>query len=161
MLCKIRFPNPPKKRAVRARERRKEGVGGIPTRPSQAPPPCSFRAEDRKKGAFLKGTFFAGGASASERRRGGASEVRVRIFVKKSSNFGQKTPPFFTFADFGGFSLGASRLGMEFCGDFPSIFQIQKGRPVGNSEVRRAQHGQNNVLQPIFFLSPLAKGTAI
>jgi len=31
-------------------------------------------------------------ASVSERRRGGASKFAVRIFVKKSSDFNQKTP---------------------------------------------------------------------
>jgi len=38
--------------------------------------------------------FFAWLASVSERRRGGASKFAVRIFVKKSSDFVQQTPPF-------------------------------------------------------------------
>ena len=46
--------NPPKKSPSEARARRKGGVGGIPPRPSrsEAPPPCSLRAEASKKVFF-------------------------------------------------------------------------------------------------------------
>ncbi len=49
-----RTPNPPKKEPSEARARRKGGVGGIPPRlsRSEAPPPCLFRAESRKKVFF-------------------------------------------------------------------------------------------------------------
>ena len=42
------------------------------------------------------------------------SKLRIRIFVKKSSNFAQKTPPIFTFSEIERCCLGAKRLGMVF-----------------------------------------------
>src|SRR3970282_763114 len=49
---------PPKIPSVRARVRRKGGVGGIPPHPSEykkrpAPPPCSFRVEHPHKVLFF------------------------------------------------------------------------------------------------------------
>ena len=48
----------------------------------------------------------------------------IRIFVKKCSNFVQKTPPSFTFSEIERFCLGAKRLGMVFFRYFEGIFEI-------------------------------------
>ena len=75
----------------------------------------------------------------------------IRIFVKKSSNINQKTPPIFTFCEIVRNSLGAKRLGMVFFRYFEGIFEIQKQSAVGNAEVRRAKHGQNEVFRTNLF----------
>jgi len=75
----------------------------------------------------------------------------IRIFVKKCSNFVQKTPPIFTFCEIVRNSLGAKRLGMVFFRNFEGIFEIQNQSAVGNAEVRRAKHGQNEILQTNLF----------
>ncbi len=75
----------------------------------------------------------------------------VRIFVKKCSNFVQKTPPSFTFNEIERCCLGAKRLGMVFFRNFESIFEIQKQSAVGNTEVRRAKLWQNEILQTNLF----------
>ncbi len=63
----------------------------------------------------------------------------------------QKTPPIFTFCEIVRNSLGAKRLGMVFFRNFEGIFEIQKQSAVGNAEVRRAKHGQNEILQTNLF----------
>jgi len=63
----------------------------------------------------------------------------IRIFVKKSSNINQKTPPIFTFCEIVRISLGAKRLGMVFFRYFEGIFEIARQRAVGNAEVHRAK----------------------
>jgi hypothetical protein len=75
----------------------------------------------------------------------------IRIFLKKSSNFVQKTPPSFTFSEIERCCLGAKRLGMVFFRYFEGIFEIQNQSAVGNAEVRRAKHGQNEILQTNLF----------
>ncbi len=75
----------------------------------------------------------------------------IRIFVKKCSNFVQKTPPRITFQKIKVGSLGAKRLGMVFFRNFEGIFEIQKQSAVGNAEVHRAKHGQNEILQTNLF----------
>ena len=75
----------------------------------------------------------------------------IRIFVKKSSNFVQKTPPIFTFCEIVRNSLGAKRLGMVFFRNFEGIFEIQNQSAVGNAEVRRAKLWQNEILQTNLF----------
>src|SRR3989344_9284288 len=62
-------------------------------------------------------------------------KFRIRIFVKKSSNINQKTPPRITFRKIKVGSLGAKRLGMAFFRYFESIFEIARQRAVGNAEV--------------------------
>jgi len=47
--------------------------------------------------------------------------------------------------------LGASRLGIVFFRNFKGIFEIQNQSAVGNAEVRRAKHGQNEILQTNLF----------
>src|SRR3989344_3220812 len=79
------------------------------------------------------------------------SKLVFRIFVKKSSNFVQKTPPSFTFCEIVRCCLGASRLGMVFFRNLKGIFEIQNQGAVGNAEVRRAKHGQNEILQTNLF----------
>jgi len=75
----------------------------------------------------------------------------VGVFLKKCSNFVQKTPPIFTFCEIVRNCLGAKRLGMVFFRYFEGIFEIQKQSAVGNAEVRRAKHGQNEILQTNLF----------
>jgi hypothetical protein len=75
----------------------------------------------------------------------------IRIFVKKSSNINQKTPPIFTFCEIVRNSLGAKRLGMVFFRYFEGIFEIQNQSAVGNAEVRRVKHGLNEILQTNLF----------
>jgi len=60
----------------------------------------------------------------------------IRIFLKKSSNINQKTPPRITFRKIKVGSLGAKRLGMVFSRNFEGIFEIARQRAVGNAEVR-------------------------
>ncbi|MBM3271661.1 hypothetical protein FJY94_00010 [Candidatus Kaiserbacteria bacterium] len=79
------------------------------------------------------------------------SKLVFRIFVKKCSNFVQKTPPIFTFCEIVRISLGAKRLGMVFFRNFEGIFEIQNQSAIGNAEVRRAKHGQNEILQTNLF----------
>ena len=79
------------------------------------------------------------------------SKLVFRIFGKKCSNFVQKTPPSFTFSEIERCCLGAKRLGMVFFRNFEGIFEIAKERAVGNAEVRRAKHGQNEILQTNLF----------
>jgi len=73
------------------------------------------------------------------------------VLLKKSSNINQKTPPIFTFCEIVRNSLGAKRLGMVFFRNFEGIFEIQNQSAVGNAEVRRAKHGQNEILQTNLF----------
>jgi hypothetical protein len=73
------------------------------------------------------------------------------VLFKKCSNFVQKTPPSFTFRKIKIGSLGAKRLGMVFFRNFEGIFEIQNQSAVGNAEVRRAKHGQNEILQTNLF----------
>ncbi|MBI5420968.1 MAG: hypothetical protein HZA35_01500 [Parcubacteria group bacterium] len=68
------------------------------------------------------------------------SEFAIRIFVKKSSNFVQKTPPSFTFSEIVRCCLGALRLGMVFPRENPSIFERERKRPLGNAEVPVRKH---------------------
>ena len=76
--------------------------------------------------------------------KGGISErvSRVRISLP---------PPIFTFCEIVRNSLGAKRLGMVFFRNLKGIFEIARQRAVGNAEVRRAKHGQNEILQTNLF----------
>jgi len=79
------------------------------------------------------------------------SAQSFRVLLKKCSNFVQKTPPSFTFSEIERCCLGAKRLGMVFFRNFKGIFEIQNQSAVGNAEVRRAKHGQNEILQTNLF----------
>jgi len=74
-----------------------------------------------------------------------------RVLLKICSNFVQKTPPSFTFSEIERCCLGAKRLGMVFFRNFEGRNEIQKQSAVGNAEVRRAKHGQNEILQTNLF----------
>jgi hypothetical protein len=89
------------------------------------------------------------------------SAQSFEVFVKKCSNFVQKTPPSFTFSEIERCCLGASRLGMVFFRDNPSIFEGERKRPLGNAEVPVRSTEKIEFSEPIFFLSPSAKGKAI
>ena len=79
------------------------------------------------------------------------SKLVFRIFVKKSSNFVQKTPPSFTFCEIVRNSLGAKRLGMVFFRNFEGIFEIQNQSAVGNAEVPVRKHRKNEVFRTNLF----------
>jgi len=80
----------------------------------------------------------------------------IRIFVKKCSNFVQKTPPIFTFCEIVRNSLGAKRLGMVFFRYFEGIFEIQNQSAVGNAEVPVRKYRENEVFRTNLF--SFAKG---
>ena len=79
------------------------------------------------------------------------SKLVFRIFVKKCSNFVQKTPPIFTFCEIIRILPRQGGVGMIFFRYFKGIFEIQKQRAVGNAEVRRAKLWQNEILQTNLF----------
>jgi hypothetical protein len=89
-------------------------------------------------------------ASAPNRAGGGATSL-VGVLLEKSSNINQKRPPNCTFCEIVRGCLGAKRLGMVFFRYNPSIFEGERKRPLGNAEVRRAKHGQNEILQTNLF----------
>jgi len=96
----------------------------------------------------------------AERATAGLASL-VGVLLKECSNFVQKTPPSFTFSEIERGCLGASRLGMVFPRENPSIFEGERKRPLGNAEVPVRSTEKTKFSEPIFFLSPLAKGTAI
>ena|SRR3989338_7077679 len=61
------------------------------------------------------------------------------------------SPPSFTFSEIERGCLGASRLGMVFPRENPSIFEGERKRPLGNAEVCRAKLWQNEILQTNLF----------
>jgi len=79
------------------------------------------------------------------------SKLIFRIFLKKCSNINQKTPPICTFRKIVRSCLGASRLGMVFPRQNPSIFEIARQRAVGNAKVPVRQHRENGVFRTNLF----------
>jgi len=76
-------------------------------------------------------------ASLSSAAEAQVSFVKIlRILSEIHSNFVQYTPPSFTFSEIERGCLGASRLGMVFPRENPSIFEGKRKRPLGNAEVR-------------------------
>jgi hypothetical protein len=53
-------------------------------------------------------------------------EIAFRIFVKKSSDFNQKVPPFYNFSILREVCLALATLGLGICDDFIRIFEFQK-----------------------------------
>jgi len=96
----------------------------------------------------------------AERATAGLASL-VGVLLKECSNFVQKTPPSFTFSEIERCCLGASRLGMVFPRENPSILEGERKRPLGDAEVPVRSTEKMEFSEPIFFLSPLAKGTAI
>jgi len=110
-----------------------------------------FLLEEKNRRAQIKKceeNFFAGWRGF--RATAGLASL-LGVLLKKCSNFVQKTPPSFTFSEIERCCLGAKRLGMVFFRNFEGIFEIQKQSAVGNAEVRRAKHGQNEILQTNLF----------
>jgi hypothetical protein len=110
-----------------------------------------FLLEEKNRRAQIKKceeNFFAGWRGF--RATVGLASL-LGVLLKKCSNFVQKTPPIFTFCEIVRNSLGAKRLGMVFFRNFEGIFEIQNQSAVGNAEVRRAKHGQNEILQTNLF----------
>ncbi len=87
------------------------------------------RVRERVRGAFLCFT------TQSERTR--QFQVTTRSarakWVRAKAN---TSPPICTFSKIVRSCLGASRLGMVFPRDNPSIFEGKRKRPLGNAEVR-------------------------
>jgi len=85
-------------------------------------------------------------------------KIRLRILFKKSSNFGQKAQPTFTFCKIiTGFPATLSFV-MVFFRYNPGIFKVTQQPAVGNAKVPALKRKENKVfLEPIFFLSPKAK----
>jgi hypothetical protein len=54
------------------------------------------------------------------------SKINFRIFVKKSSDFVQKVPPFYNFSVLREVCLALATLGLGFGKDFEGKFEIQK-----------------------------------
>ncbi len=75
----------------------------------------------------------------------------IRIFVKKCSNFVQKTPPSFTFSEIDCNFPRICGVCMIYFRNFLSVFEIARQRAVGNAEVRRAKLWQNGILQTNLF----------
>jgi hypothetical protein len=157
-----KFPVGPK-----ARVRRKGGCGGnsaAPERIKIAASPAALLVQSRatqksflflleekigaRKSGKAKKTFLWGSAGFPH---GGGAASLVGVLFKKCSNFVQKRPPIFTFCEIIRISLGAKRLGMIFFRNFEGIFEIARQCAVGNAEVRRAKHGQNEILQTNLF----------
>ena len=110
-----------------------------------------FLLEEKNRRAQIKNceeNFFAGWRGF--RATTGLASL-LGVFVKKSSNINQKTPPIFTFCEIVRISLGAKRLGMVFFRYFEGIFEIQNQSAVGNAEIRRAKLWQNEILQTNLF----------
>ena len=80
------------------------------------------------------------------------------ILFKESSNFIQKTPPFFTFCEIVRGCFGAKRLGMVFFRYFKGIFEIAASVRSAIRKFTERSSGKMKFCKPIFFLSPLAKG---
>ena len=79
-------------------------------------------------------------------------EIKVRIFVKKGSDFVQKVPPIYNFSVFEGCCLALAEfiphrtcsgagLGLGRNQDFERIFEVAKQFLPVQTEVRRAKHG--------------------
>ncbi len=110
-----------------------------------------FLLEEKNRRAQIKKckeNFLAGWRALAS---GGGAASLVGVLLKESSNINQKRPPDCTFCEIVRGCLGASRLGMVFFRYNPSIFEGKRKRPLGNAEVRRAKHGQNEILQTNLF----------
>ena len=102
------------------------------------------RAQNKK----CEENFFAGWRGF--RATAGLASL-VGVFLKKCSNFVQKTPPNCTFCEIVRNCLGAKRLGMGCFRNFEGIVKSQKQRAVGKAGVRRAKLWQNVILQTNLF----------
>jgi len=80
-------------------------------------------------------------------------KIYLRIFLKKSSNFDQKTQPSFTFCKIICFCPGALRLPMVFFRYNPGIFEVTGQHAVGKRSVPALKRRENKVFknQSFFF----------
>jgi hypothetical protein len=120
----------------KSRRRKSEGGAGIPF------PPTPFPSRPARAEKF---------SALPSRRRREQSKFAVRIFVKKCSDFVQKVPPIFRIRILGDCCLAPPKAGLGFRRDFERKFEIQKQFLPAQTEVRRAKHGQNEVLQTNLF----------
>jgi hypothetical protein len=120
----------------------------MPSRPSVAPPPCSFRAEPSKILFPLFEKIFRGRAQVQKckeyfaRQRAlasGGGAKSGRVFVKIGSDFVQKVPPFFKIRVLGDCCLALASLGLGIYDNFIRIFEIQKQFLPAQTEVRFAE----------------------
>ena len=88
-------------------------------------------------------------------------KIWLLIFFKKSSNFGQKTQPTFTFCKIIRGSPGVLRLVMVFFRYDPGIFKVAHQHAIGNAKVSALKRSENKVFRTNLFLSPLAKGLSV
>src|SRR3989344_1051033 len=158
---------PPKKRIVPGGGGAGGGWGGTPATPERIQKADSpavllvksrtphksflFLLEEKNRRAQIKKceeNFFAGWRGF--RATAGLASL-LGVLLKKSSNISQKTPPNCTFSEIVRSCLGAKRPGLGFFRYFLGIFLISRQRAVGNAEVRRAKHGQNEILQTNLF----------
>jgi len=116
----------------------------------------SARAKSKNvKKIFL---FCPSKRSGGERKRwvglspcGRQLKINVGILLEIGSNFVQKVPPFYDFRVLREVCLALASLGLGICDDFIRIFEIQKQFLPAQTEVRRAKHGQNKILQTNLF----------
>jgi hypothetical protein len=85
-------------------------------------------------------------------------KIRLWIFFKKSSNFGQKAQPTFTFCKIITGLTGTLGLFMVFFRYNPGIFKVTHQPAIGKRSVPALKRRENKVfLEPIFSLSHKAK----
>ena len=116
---KLRRRNPSSRTLCVHYGARSEGGAGIPF------PPTPFSSRPARARNFS--------ALPHEARQ---SKFKVRIFVKKSSDFVQKVPPIFRLRLLGDCCLALASLGLGIYHDFERIFEIQKQFLPAQTEVR-------------------------
>lgn len=84
-------------------------------------------------------------------------KIRLWVFLKKSSNFGQKTQPTFTFCKIITGFIGMLSPVMVFFRYNPGIFKVTHQPVVGNAEVSALKRRKKKFSEPIFSLSVKAK----
>jgi len=90
----------------------------------------------RRKSEGGAGIHFPHTPFSSRPARAEFSKFKVRIFVKKSSDFNQKVPPIFRIRILGDCCLAPPEAGLGFRQDFEGIFEIQKQFLPAQTEVR-------------------------
>ena len=106
------------------------------------------------------GIHFPHTPFSSRPARAEFSKINFRIFVKKSSDFVQKVPPFFKIGVLGDCCLALATLGLGKSHDFERIFEIQKQFLPAQTEVRFAEgkHKFEKFINQSFFFRPPAGG---
>jgi len=125
----------------------------------------------RRKSEGGAGIHFPHTPFSSRPARAEFSKINFRIFVKKSSDFVQKVPPFFKIGVLGDCCLALAEfiphrtcsgagLGLGKSHDFERIFEIQKQFLPAQTEVRFAEgkHKFEKFINQSFFFRPPAGG---